>query len=80
MSRIVLDFPNDATEVEKENTVIADQTSPSIVFIEQETPSPYGDISTHDGTHTELYSYSRRRKRERGLKCTRIEYILIISS
>ncbi len=80
MSRIVLDFPNDATEVEKENTVIADQTSPSIVFIEQETPSPYGDISNHDGTHTELYSYSRRRKRERGLKCTRIEYILIISS
>ena len=80
MSKIVLDFSNDATEVKKENTVIADQTSPSIMFIEQETPSPYSDISKYDRAHAELCSYSRRRKRERGLKCTGIEDILVCSS
>ena len=80
MSSIVLNFPNDATEVEKENTVIADQTSPSLVFMEQSTPSSYGDISKHEENHPELYSHPRRRKRERHLKCSEIEDGLIRSS
>lgn len=80
MSGIVLDFPDDANEVEKENPIIASQTTPSIVFVEHETPSPCGNMPKFDAVHREFYSHPRRRKRERRMKCEQNVLVLIYSS